>query len=65
MTWETREAWPNRMVYVALRDAHELEKLMSVCPAWGAACESIYFATSALTDPVQCLLISFGTTPSP
>jgi hypothetical protein len=37
VTWEVREVWPSRMVYVALCQAIELEKLMNVTPSWFTA----------------------------
>jgi hypothetical protein len=36
-TWEVREVWPSRMVYAALCQAIELEKLMNVTPSWCTA----------------------------
>lgn len=37
VTWEVREVWPSRMVYAALCQAIELEKLMNVTPSWCTA----------------------------
>ncbi|CAL1711935.1 unnamed protein product [Somion occarium] len=42
-TWEAREMWPRRIVYTVMRDAPEVEKLMSICPSWGSALESHAF----------------------
>ena len=33
-TWETREMWPQRFAFTTFRDAHEIERLMDVFPAW-------------------------------
>ncbi|OBZ65898.1 hypothetical protein A0H81_14130 [Grifola frondosa] len=33
-TWEVREKWPGRIVYTLLRDALDIERLMSLFPAW-------------------------------
>ncbi|KAJ7678643.1 hypothetical protein B0H17DRAFT_1206701 [Mycena rosella] len=49
--------WDQRLVYVAARDAREMEVFMSVCPAWGGAVEMHAFWKSAikLLDPFnQC-----------
>ncbi|KAF5367271.1 hypothetical protein D9757_011677, partial [Collybiopsis confluens] len=36
------------MVYTALRDAQEVEKIMTICPQWGAAIETHMFWMPAI-----------------
>ncbi|TCD65399.1 hypothetical protein EIP91_002733 [Steccherinum ochraceum] len=52
-TWDLRDNWPRRIVYVAIRDALEMERLMYICPSWGAALEHHLFWQHALAviDP--------------
>ncbi|KAF5374704.1 hypothetical protein D9615_008967 [Tricholomella constricta] len=57
-TWDTRENWHHRMLYVALRDANDLEHhLMSICPQWHAAIQHHLFwqQAIALIDPGDVL----------
>ena len=37
--WEYKDFWHSRIVYTALRDAMEVERLMSVCVPWQSARE--------------------------
>ncbi|OJA15099.1 hypothetical protein AZE42_05578 [Rhizopogon vesiculosus] len=57
VTWDVREVWPSRMVYVALCQAIELEKLMNVTPSWFTALKSHLFWNHAcgLLDPHDVL----------
>lgn len=57
VTWEVREVWPSRMVYAALCQAIELEKLMNVTPSWFTALKSHLFWNHAcsLLDPHDIL----------
>ncbi|PPQ80854.1 hypothetical protein CVT26_015181 [Gymnopilus dilepis] len=36
-TWENRRQWYSRMVFTAIRDTIELERIMGVCPEWKRA----------------------------
>lgn len=38
--WDAKELWASRLIYTALRNANELEKLMSICAPWHVASES-------------------------
>ncbi|KAL0955531.1 hypothetical protein HGRIS_001769 [Hohenbuehelia grisea] len=55
--WEAKELWHSRMVYVAIRDAQELERIMQVCPQWCHALETHLFwqQAVALIDPLDAL----------
>ncbi|KAG1731845.1 uncharacterized protein EDB91DRAFT_1153383 [Suillus paluster] len=57
VTWEVKEVWPSRMVYAALCQAIELEKLMNVTPSWCTALKSHLFwnHACALLDPHDIL----------
>lgn len=35
--WDSREHWHPRMVFAALRDTKDMEKLMLTCPQWSLA----------------------------
>ncbi|KAI0785881.1 hypothetical protein C8Q75DRAFT_315072 [Abortiporus biennis] len=53
IVWETRDAWPGRLVYVIMRDGAELERLMCICPSWHTALENhLYWQQAcAVIDP--------------
>ncbi|KAJ7259177.1 hypothetical protein B0H12DRAFT_1218168 [Mycena haematopus] len=57
MAWDVmnvqRQRWGEHMVYIATRDTHSMEVLMSVCPQWGLAVEHHPFWNTAiqLFDP--------------
>lgn len=56
--------WPGRLVYTAMRDANELERLMSVCPPWGSAREynpsfNLSFLAFQTAPPPSTTLFSF------
>ena len=53
-SWDDARLWPNRMVYLVLRDTMQLERLMKVCPTWGTARASI-----ALICPSNIRLINW------
>ncbi|KAH7929543.1 hypothetical protein BV22DRAFT_120804 [Leucogyrophana mollusca] len=56
-TWDAKELWHPRMVYTALRDANELEKLMRTTPTWFTALETHLFwqQACAVLDPHDVL----------
>ncbi|TFK60513.1 hypothetical protein BDN72DRAFT_850469 [Pluteus cervinus] len=56
-TWDVRELWHPRMVYTALRDAQDIERLMAICPQWSIALEHHFFwqQAVALIDPLDVL----------
>ncbi|TFY58343.1 hypothetical protein EVG20_g8185 [Dentipellis fragilis] len=68
ITWETRELWPSRMVYTALRDALEVQKLMQLCPSWHIALETHLFWKQAcsVVDSLDALahIVHYNTTSS-
>ncbi|KAI0090569.1 hypothetical protein BDY19DRAFT_992009 [Irpex rosettiformis] len=37
--WDVKELWSSRLIYTALRNANEIEKLMSICAPWHVAIE--------------------------
>ncbi|KAF7798951.1 hypothetical protein EIP86_010179 [Pleurotus ostreatoroseus] len=49
-TWLQKETWPSRLLYVALRNATEIEKLMDVCPPWAQAREYSFMRPLVLLD---------------
>ncbi|GJE97326.1 hypothetical protein PsYK624_135420 [Phanerochaete sordida] len=56
-TWDIREYWHSRIIFTALRDAGEVEKLMAICTPWSVALEYHPFwqhACAAL-DPNEAL----------
>ncbi|KAJ7247474.1 hypothetical protein C8J57DRAFT_1724455 [Mycena rebaudengoi] len=66
--WELPRYWQERMVYVAVRDSRDLERLMSVCPQWGIAVETHNFwqAAAAIFDPLNILhALAFVHSPAP
>ena len=49
-TWLQKETWPSRLLYIALRNATEIEKLMDVCPPWAQAREYSFMRPLVLLD---------------
>lgn len=47
--------WPSRLVYIALRNANEIEKLMAVCPSWEQARESSVYLLVMLHVVPHCV----------
>ncbi|KAI0343530.1 hypothetical protein BDW22DRAFT_1373452 [Trametopsis cervina] len=41
--WDARELWASRLIFTALRDTNEMEKLMSICAPWHVALQSHSF----------------------
>ncbi|KAH7908275.1 hypothetical protein BJ138DRAFT_1013156, partial [Hygrophoropsis aurantiaca] len=56
-TWDAKELWHPRMVFTALRDANDLEKLMRITPTWFIALETHGFwqQACAVLDPHDVL----------
>ncbi|KAH9925884.1 uncharacterized protein BXZ73DRAFT_78864 [Epithele typhae] len=52
-TWESRDAWPQRFAFTTLGEALEVERVMSLFPAWRPHLESHLFwnKACALLDP--------------
>lgn len=54
--WEFKEFWHSRIIYTALRDAIEVEKLMTICMPWSTAREYAFSVVFSLFTRT-CLLL--------
>lgn len=44
--WEFKDFWHSRIIYTALRDAMEVEKLMGICMSWSSAREYAFLCVT-------------------
>ncbi|KAJ3559860.1 hypothetical protein NM688_g82 [Phlebia brevispora] len=56
-TWTSKDMWASRLLYTAIRDANEIEKLMSVCPSWELARECQFYLRIVTPAPL-CLALA-------
>ncbi|KAI0319269.1 hypothetical protein OF83DRAFT_826652 [Amylostereum chailletii] len=56
-TWSTYGFWPGRAMYTTYQNAHEMARLMKICPEWATAIEHHHFWNYAcsMVDPHDLL----------